>query len=353
MPRATLRQVAAKAGVHPATASRALNEETESMVNSKTAARIKKIAKEMGYTANPIARSLKTSRSSSIGLLIPDLTNPLFPPIVRGIEDVLRPLGYIAWIVNTDNRSDLEELAIQAFQQRNVEGLIIATARLNHPLLEELTAAHTPLVLVNRRTAVGDIPSVTSDDRTGVRAAMKHLADLGHTHIIHLAGPQNLSTGVTRRQAFRASLDDLNLPAEANRTIICDEWNERGGAGGMQVALASGVEFTAILAGNDLLALGALDVMAEHGMRCPDDFSLVGFNDMPMVDKITPPLTTVRIPHYDMGAESARLVLDLVKEPDRHPHSLLLAPTLVIRESTACLNRTRVPESGATRSAGR
>ncbi len=101
------------AGVHPATASRALNQQTEGMVNAETAARIKKIAAEMGYSPNPIARSLKTSRSASIGLVIPDLTNPLFPPIVRGVEDVLRPIGYNAWIVNTDNRPDVEQAAVE------------------------------------------------------------------------------------------------------------------------------------------------------------------------------------------------------------------------------------------------
>ena len=112
------------AGVHPATASRALNQATESLVNAETAARIKKVAAEMGYSPNPIARSLKTSRSASIGLVIPDLTNPLFPPIVRGVEDVLRPIGYNAWIVNTDNRPDVEKAAVESFRQRNVEGWV-------------------------------------------------------------------------------------------------------------------------------------------------------------------------------------------------------------------------------------
>lgn len=117
------------AGVHPATASRALNHQTESLVNTETAARIKKVALEMGYSPNPIARSLKTSRSGSIGLVIPDLTNPLFPLIVRGVEDVLRTIGYNAWIVNTDNRPDVEKTAVESFRQRNVEGFVI-TSRL-------------------------------------------------------------------------------------------------------------------------------------------------------------------------------------------------------------------------------
>lgn len=332
--RATLREVAVRAGVHPATASRALNSQTENKVNAETAARIKKVAAAMGYSANPIARSLKTSRSSSIGLVIPDLTNPLFPPIVRGIEDVLRPVGYSAWIVNTDNRADVEKAAVDSFRQRNVEGFVFATAHLTHPLLDELAAASTPMVLVNRRSANPDIPSVTSDDAAGVATAMQHLVGLGHTKIVHLAGPQDLSTGVNRRRAFISSLEDLGLPAEPQRTVLCNAWSEQAGAAATRALLDSGPEFTAVLAGNDLLALGVYDALAEQGLRCPGDISVVGFNDTPFMDKVSPPLTTVRIPHYEIGAEAARLLLKVLNDPDRHPRSLLLSLTLVIRGST-------------------
>jgi LacI family transcriptional regulator len=332
--RATLREVADKAGVHPATASRALNRGTESMVNATTAARIQKVAKELGYSPNPIARSLKTSRSSSIGLVIPDLTNPLFPPIVRGIEDVLRPVGYNAWIVNTDNQADLEATAVESFRQRNVEGFVFATAHLEHPLLEEMAASGTPMVLVNRRIASADIPSVTSDDATGVAMAMQHLVDLGHRKIIHLAGPQDLSTGVTRRRAFRESLEDHSLPDEPARVIVCETWSEEAGTRAALEIIDSDVEFTAILAGNDLLALGAYDALTERGLRCPEDISVIGFNDMPYMDKVWPPMTTVRIPHYEIGAEAARLLLEVLEDPTRHPRSLLLPLTLVVRSST-------------------
>ena len=221
MRRATLKEVAERAGVHPATASRALNAETRGLVNAETAERVDQAARQLGYTPNPIARSLKTSRSASIGLLLPDLTNPLFPPIVRGIEDVLGAVGYNAWIVNTDNDPDREVAAIESFRGRSVEGFVVATARLQHPLLEELNATGTPLVLVNRRVASPDIPSVTGDEAAGVGLAMRHLYDLGHREIVHLAGPQDLSTGVARRQAFRQSLEDLDLPAWPRPGGVC------------------------------------------------------------------------------------------------------------------------------------
>ena len=335
MHRATLREVADKAGVHPATASRALNAATESMVNATTAARIQKVAKQLGYSPNQIARSLKTSRSSSIGLVIPDLTNPLFPPIVRGIEDVLRPVGYNAWIVNTDNRPDVEATAVESFRHRSVEGFVFATAHLEHPLIEEMAATSTPMVLVNRKLASADVPSVTSDDATGVAMAMQHLVDLGHRRIVHLAGPQDLSTGVIRRRAFREGLEDHSLPREPERVLICDAWSEEAGARGMLAVLDSGIEFTAVLAGNDLLALGVYDALAERGLSCPSDISVVGFNDMPYMDKVYPPMTTVRIPHYELGAEAARMLLEQLSDPDRHPRSLLLPLTLVVRSSTA------------------
>lgn len=332
--RATLREVADQAGVHPATASRALNSATEAMVNTTTAARIQKVAKELGYSPNPIARSLKTSRSSSIGLIIPDLTNPLFPPIVRGVEDVLRPVGYNAWIVNTDNRQDVEARAVESIRQRNVEGFVFATAHLHHPLLEEMAASSTPMVLINRRLASADIPSVTSDDAAGVALAMQHLVELGHRNIVHLAGPQDLSTGVNRRRAFRENLEERGLPNEAERVAVCDSWSEDAGARAMLHLLDSDVPFTAVLAGNDLLALGAFDALAERGISCPGAISVIGFNDMPFMDKVNPPMTTVRIPHYEIGAEAARLLLEVLTDPGRHPRSLLLPLTLVVRGST-------------------
>ncbi len=335
MERATLKEVAQRAGVHPATASRALNAATRNLVNAETAERVDQAARQLGYTPNPIARSLKTSRSASIGLLLPDITNPLFPPIVRGIEDVLRAVGYNAWIVNTDNDPDREVAAIESFRSRSVEGFVVATARLQHPLLRELADTGTPLVLVNRRVASPAIPSVTPDESAGVAMAMRHLYDLGHREIVHLAGPQDLSTGMIRRQAFRQALEDLALPSGPERVVGCAAWSEAAGADAMEQVLRSGVPFTAVLAGNDLIALGCYDVLRAHHLPCPDTVSVVGFNDTPLMHRVDPPLTSVRVPHYEIGAEAARLLLEVLQDADRHPRSLLLPLTLSVRGSTA------------------
>jgi LacI family transcriptional regulator len=331
----TLQDVADSARVHRATASRALNPSTRHLVNAETADRVERVARSLGYRPNPIARSLKTARSASIGLVIPDLTNPLFPPIARGVEDVLRPVGYSAWIVNTDNDPAREADAVESMRVRNVEGFVFATARLDHPLLGELTAAGSPVVLVNRRTAGPEIPSVTADDATGVALAVRHLVQLGHERIAHLAGPQDLSTGRGRLRAFRQALQDHGLHDDPARLVVCASWTEAAGAESLTALLDSDVDFTAVLAGNDLLALGCYDALAARGLSCPGDMSVVGFNDTPFMDKLSPPLTTVRIPHYELGAEAARLLLTEIQEPDRHPRSVLLPLTLVVRGSTA------------------
>src|ERR671920_681965 len=162
----TLRDVAEAAGVHAATVSRALNPDTRRMVNAETALRVLRAAETLGYRPNPIARSLKTAKSGTVGLVLPDLTNPLFPPIVRGIEDVLEPAGYSGLIVNTDNDSDREAVQIELLRSRQVEGLIVATALVDHPLMTQLHREGVVMVMVNRRPEGVDIPSITPDDAT-------------------------------------------------------------------------------------------------------------------------------------------------------------------------------------------
>jgi len=331
----TLRDVADAAGVHPATASRALNPATRGLVNTDTARRVIRVADSLGYRPNPIARGLKTAKSGTIGLVIPDLTNPLFPPIVRGIEDVLEAAGYSGLIVSTDNDQGRERAQIELLRSRQVEGLIIATALLHHPLLEQLHEDGVPMVMVNRRPEGVDVSSITPDDATGIELAVRHLAELGHRRIAHLAGPSTTSTGLVRARSFRSSVRDLGLDDSPELTRVCDQWSESAGAEGLRSMLDAGAEPTAVVAGNDLIALGCYDVFAERGIECPRDMSVVGFNDMPFLDKLRPPLSSVSIPHHQIGAEAARLLLEAIADVRRPARSVLLPLTLVRRGSTA------------------
>ena len=312
----TLRDVAEAAGVHPATASRALNPATRGLVNADTARRVIKVAESLGYRPNPIARGLKTAKSGSIGLVIPDLTNPLFPPIVRGIEEVLDAAGYSGLVVNTDNDPVRERTQIESLRSRQVEGLIVATALLDHPLLEQLHREGVPMVMVNRRPDGARRLVDHADDATGMRLAVDHLASLGHRRIAHLAGPDD---DLDRRDpgprvpGGGARPRPRRRPGAGSLVQLLERGRRRRGAArpARQVAPTS----PRVVAGNDLIALGCYDVFAERGIACPDDISVVGFNDMPFLDKLRPPLTTIAIPHHQIGAEAARLLLDAIAEP--------------------------------------
>src|SRR3954464_14743058 len=198
----TLRDVARAANVHPGTVSRALNAQTRRLVNEETAERVMRAAAELGYRPNPIARGLKTKRSFTVGVLLPALTNPLFPPIVRGIEDRLGAAGYTSLIANTDNDPDRERQDFDAMRARQVDGFITATPRLDRDFQSETEGVEQPIVLVNRRLEDESLPAVTADDYEGARLAVEHVAALGHRRIAHLGGPQAVSTGRQRRRGF-------------------------------------------------------------------------------------------------------------------------------------------------------
>jgi LacI family transcriptional regulator len=342
--RVTLKDVAREAGVHPGTASRALNVETRALVNEGTARRVLETAERLGYRPNPIARGLKTSRSYTVGVLIPDLLNPLFPPIVRGIQDRLEEAAYTPLIANTDNDPDRERADFEAMRARHVDGLITATARRDHGLPAGLEDVPLPVVLVNRRLEDGTRPSVVADDRKGIRLAVEHLLALGHRRIAHLAGPQQLSTGYLRHQGFVEALHDAGIEADPELVLAGDAFIESEGERLCAQLLDSGREFTAIVAANDLMALGCYDVFAERGIECPGEISVVGFNDMPFADRFRPPLSTIRLPHYAMGAKAGELLLELLADPGTEPVQLMLEPELVVRESTGPPDR--VPAAG-------
>ena len=237
----TLRDVAEAASVHVATASRALNPDTRSLVSSTTAERVLQAAKALDYRPNPIARSLRTARTDTVGLVIPDLTNPLVPPMVRGVADVLTPAGYDAWIVNTDNDPDREIAQIESLRDKQVDGLIVATARLEHPWLEQLHDEGVRIVLANRLLGAGRIPSVTADNAAGSALAVEHLAGLGHRRIAHVSGPQTLSTGLVRRRGYLQAIRDRGLPEDPELLVTCAAWTEQEGARAVGELLDSGV----------------------------------------------------------------------------------------------------------------
>jgi LacI family transcriptional regulator len=331
----TLRDVARAAQVHPGTVSRALNAETRGLVNQETAERVMRAAEELGYRPNPIARGLKTNRSFTVGVLVPDLTNPLFPPIVRGIEDRLGAAGYTSLIANTDNDPDRERQDFEAMRARQVDGFITATARADREFVDETRGLGEPIVLVNRRLEDESLPAVTVDDQEGARLAVEHVVALGHRRVAHLGGPQAMSTGHQRHLGFRAAMAAAGIEVEDRAIRFAPAFVEDAGARVCRELLDAYPDATAIVAANDLLALGCYDVLAERGLRCPQDISVVGFNDMPFADRFDPPLTTVRIPHCEIGSAAADLLLERLGEAADDAPQIRLTPTFAARGSTA------------------
>ena len=342
-PRATIRDVAARAGVHPATASRALNPALPGRINEATASRVARAARELGYRPDPAARSLRTRRSGFVGVVVPDLTNPVLPPIVRGIEEVLWQAGLACLLADTDNRPEREAALVDELRARRCEGLIVATATRTSATVAGLAGAELPAVLVTRETDERSLPLVAGDDAAGVTAAVRHLVELGHERIAHVTGPPELSTTVRREAAFRAAL------AHQEEVIVHGEaFTVPAGRRAAATLLRARRDFTAILAGNDMIALGCYEALAEAGLRCPDDISVTGHNDMPLMAQVNPPLTTVAIPQHRIGAEAARMLLALLAGDDGAPRRVLLPTELVVRGSTGPAN-AGAPQRGSRR----
>jgi len=333
-PAVTLKDVARQARVHPATASRALNPETRLLVSEETASRVLAAAADLGYRPNAVARSLRTRRSHSVGVLIPDLNNPLFPPMIRGLTDRLETDGYVALIGNTDGDDAREHRVFEQMRARHVDGYVLATAHLRNPLLDDAVRAGVPVVLMNRIAEDYSFPAVTVDNERGVRMAVGHLTALGHRAIACVAGPQDVSTGLSRYRGFLGAMAGARLEVPPGRVAFARAFSIEEGYRCAKEILEADGGCTAVAAGNDMLAVGVYLALDEAGLSCPGDISVVGFNDMPFISMLRPPLTTVSFSHYQVGAEAAQLLLERMNGNDT-VKVLYLAPELITRGSTA------------------
>jgi LacI family transcriptional regulator len=327
----TIGDVARLAGVHPASVSRALRGGS-TKVSADTRARIEQIARDVGYRPNGIASALRTKQTNLAAIVLPDMGNPLFAPIVQSLETHLRGEGMMCLVAQTpeDARGRCELIA--ALANRQVDGLLVLAAETDDPMLTEARRFAIPTVLVNRGFGERRFASVVNDDHESVRLVLEHLQQLGHRHVAHIAGPSGLSTGRARREAFEEIARQLGLRATISEAKA---FTRDAGRVATRELFGRRMNATAIFAGNDLIALGALDILHERGLRVPEDVSLVGHNDMPLVDLIDPPLTTVRIDVAEMGRQGAQLLLELLRAPGQAPSMRVLTPRLVVRKSTS------------------
>ncbi|MEO7588538.1 MAG: LacI family DNA-binding transcriptional regulator [Arachnia sp.] len=321
----TIRDVARACGVSPATVSRAISDPEK--VNEATRTRIQAMAISMGYRPNPMARSLITGRSGTIGLIVPDLENPFFGSICKGAQARAREVGYTVFVADTDE-DPTAELDIFQHLGKQVDGIIFCSARGTDADIARM-AQETPTLLVNR--TMPGIPSITYDNASGMRAMMDHLVALGHRRIAYAGGPVRSWSNDHRSGAFteygRTSAE-LDLVQLGNFRPTFS-----GGIQAGDLAIASGA--TAVVAFNDLVALGLMDRLRQRGMSAPGDMSVGGFDNVAVSTFVWPNLTTVDFPRIQMGRAAVDSLLKVVLGTRWNSEPVHEIPVeLVIRQST-------------------
>ncbi|HYF91592.1 MAG TPA: LacI family DNA-binding transcriptional regulator [Symbiobacteriaceae bacterium] len=328
----TIRDVAKTAGVGLGTVSRVLN--NSGYVKPETRERVLQAADYLGFVPNMVARSLVRKTTSTIGLIIPDITNPFFPAVTRGVEDEASEAGFTVFLCNTDNDPGMEAQDVKKLRERQVDGMIFVGTTDRRELVEALLAEGIPVVVTDRQVADLDVDSVLVDNAAGARSACRHLIDLGHAQIAHAAGHRLTRTGQERFAGYTQALQEAGIPADEG-LIAWGDFTVESGYRVAQVLLGRAPRPTAVFAANDMMAFGVLRAAQEAGIAVPEELSVVGFDDIQMAGLFRPGLTTVRQPAYEMGRLAMTLLLERIAGSalgnSRH-HSF--QPELVVRGTT-------------------
>ncbi|OAE03132.1 LacI family DNA-binding transcriptional regulator [Arthrobacter sp. OY3WO11] len=321
----TLKDVAAASGVSISTASRALDERTAS--RSAAAAHVRKVAEELGYRRNSFASGLRRGETRTLGVLVPRLSDTVMALMFEELERAASSRGYFAMVATSGDDPNDERRAAETLLDRNVDGLILATARLDDELPRRLRERKVAHALVLRTDGVS--PSALGDDEVGGYLAVRHLIDLGHSDIAVVTGPTFTSTGIARLAGARRALAEAHLDAR-------EEWIITGGYG-IENGFSAGEELlgresrpTAIFAANDNIAMGIMAAAHRHELKIGADLALVGYNDTPLAARLPTPLTSVHVPLDQI----ARTAIDLIVEPGAEPQVRKSMPSLIPRESS-------------------
>ncbi|MFB9377772.1 LacI family DNA-binding transcriptional regulator [Kineococcus gynurae] len=327
----TLRTIAELAGVHVTTVSRVLAPPAQAVRTSspETAQRIREIAAELGYRADPHGRALRTNRSRLVGVLVPRLADLVLATIYEGIEDAAGRSGYSTFVTNSQDDVERRADRTDMLLARRVDGVILGDAPVDGSSLTRLVERGTPYVLVSRRSP--GHPSVTCDDVTGGRLVAEHLLELGHRDVAVVAGEPYTSTGLDRTGGFLAAFAAAGFPVPAHR-VRTSGFDVPGGRAAAELLFAHGTLPTAVFAVNDFAAIGVMGAVRDRGLTVGRDVSVAGFNDVPLAAELPVALTTVRSPMHEMGRRGFALLLARLE--GREVSSELLTPQLLARAST-------------------
>lgn len=330
----TIKDIASKLGISPSTVSRALNDHPD--INKQTKKKIQILAAELGYEPNVIARNLKTSRSNQLGIVVPEIKHDFFAKIVSGFEDVAYDRGYTVIVAQSNEDENREKINLNSLYLNRTAGMIVSlsqnTTDTSH--LRSLMDKGVKIVQFDRVSRDLDTYKVIIDDYQASYNAINYLISKGYSRIVHLAGPQNLHNCYDRFHGYRKALEQKGILFN-NNLVKIGGMHEGDGQAAIESILNTKIEFDAIFAVNDPVAIGALRVLKSYNYKIPEDIALVGFSNNPITEYVSPSITTVNQPAYEMGKVSAHILISLIEEEELEYNSKIITlPTeFIIRES--------------------
>lgn len=331
--RITMDEIAKLAGVSKATVSRVLND-SECGVGEQTRVRVKKIAEELGYSVEQTEKKKNVSFTRYIALILPDITNPFFADLAKSVEQSLRRKGYSLVLANTDFSEDNEAAQIRELMVKHLEGILLVPSGIRAREEHDLPRRYQiPMVLLDRKLeGISDIPGVYSNNEYASVISCEHLIRKGARDIVFISGPLNVSTSIERFEGYKAVLAQHSIPF---RPEMCrhGSYTVESGYNAVLELERSGISYSAILAANDLMALGALKAVREFGYRVPEDVQIIGFDNIEFSQYCEPSLSTMQQPTFDMGAKAVELLTGIIEKRDPvQPERLI--PKLLMRKTT-------------------
>jgi LacI family transcriptional regulator len=328
---ATIKQVAARAGVSSATVSHVVN--GTRFVSDPVQQRVRQAMEELSYRPNALARSLRKGTTRTFGLILPDSANPYFAELGLAIENVAFQQNYNIILCNTGASAERERLYFDLLLDKQVDGIIVDTQEKSPEQLQARLPGGFPIVQVDRDFSVDVFDIVITDNLLGGYEATKHLLGLGHQRIGCIPGSMQLSSGVHRLAGYKQALEEANIPV-TKKLIAAGEFSVVSGRAAGQKLLSLPEPPTAIFAGNDMMAIGLLRSAVDLQLKVPDDLAIIGFDDIELSSYLYPTLTTIAQSKADIAVKVIELLMARIENPNRPPQRALIPPTLIVREST-------------------
>jgi DNA-binding LacI/PurR family transcriptional regulator len=333
--RVSIKDIAEAAGVSHSTVSRALGDSP--LVKAETKTRIQRLAQEMGYTPDAIARSLVTQKTLTVGVVVTTITDPFVAEVVQGIEDAAHENGYSVILASSNAEPDRELAAVEMLRSKRVDCLIVTSSRVGALYLDHLERIGVPVVLVNNHNQQSGryTFSISVDNQHGGRVATRHLIERGHRRIGYVTGPADHSDDADRMAGYRQALEEAGLPFRAD-WILSGNGRLDGGEQALDALVRLDPPPTAVFCYNDMTAIGLMCAARRAGFALPQDLALVGFDDIPLASRVFPPLTTLAQPQRDMGHQAMHMALELIHGPEESESfdDVLIKGKLIVRETT-------------------